>query len=164
MRWTGEADFEDDPRLEKLQEIYLKNRQQRLRNVAFDANATEGGENKSTSLLILSFQSGFCRTTSKLCWLVSGAPRTTRSSTTLPSPWRAPLASSEAPWASSRDFLSSVVLRLSIILQSTLASLSLMKGIYSLVKNTFKFTFIRQQSSCRKHSLYVHCSDNLHIL
>ena len=46
MRWTGEADIEDDPRLEKLQESYLKNREQGLRNIAFDANATEGGENK----------------------------------------------------------------------------------------------------------------------
>ena len=119
MMWTGEVDIEDDPRLEKLQQIYLKNREPRLRNVAFDANATEGGENKPTSPLTLSFQSGFCRTTSKLWWLVSGAPRTTRLSTTSPSPWRAPLASLEEPWACSQDFPSSVVLRLSITLQST---------------------------------------------
>ena len=32
--------------LERLQQIYLKKREQRLRNIAFDANATEGGENK----------------------------------------------------------------------------------------------------------------------
>ena len=46
MRWTGEEDIEDDPRLKMLQETYLKNREGRLRNIAFDANATEGGENK----------------------------------------------------------------------------------------------------------------------
>ena len=55
MRWTGEEDIEDDPLLKMLQETYLKNRERRLRNIAFDANATEGGENKPMSPLILSF-------------------------------------------------------------------------------------------------------------
>ena len=55
MRWTGEEDIEDDPLLKMLQETYLKNREGRLRNIAFDANATEGGENKPMSPLILSF-------------------------------------------------------------------------------------------------------------
>ena len=39
-------DIEDDPDLKRIQESYLKNREEKLRNIAFDGNATEGGENK----------------------------------------------------------------------------------------------------------------------
>ena len=56
----------DDPKLKNLVEIYLKNKEQKLRNIVFDANTTEGGEIKqSVSFKCLFFQSGVYRTTSK---------------------------------------------------------------------------------------------------
>ena len=44
VRWTGDADLANDPKLESLTEKYLKVREGRFRNIAFDANATSGGE------------------------------------------------------------------------------------------------------------------------
>ena len=46
VRWTGEEDFVNDPKLWSLKDDYLKIREGRLRNVAFNANATGGGEIK----------------------------------------------------------------------------------------------------------------------
>ena len=47
IRWTDEAEFiAEDPKLKNLVEIYLKNKEQKLRNIVFDANTTEGGEIK----------------------------------------------------------------------------------------------------------------------
>ena len=43
VRYTGEADLANDPKLESLVEVYLKNKENKLRNIAFDANATNGG-------------------------------------------------------------------------------------------------------------------------
>ena len=66
VRWTGDADLANDPKLESLTEKYLKVREGRFRNIAFDANATDGGEFKPTKTLLIQFcQSCLCRTTSK---------------------------------------------------------------------------------------------------
>ena len=46
VRWTGDTDLTNEPKLESLTENYLKNRARRLRNIAFNANATHGGEVK----------------------------------------------------------------------------------------------------------------------
>ena len=46
ITWTGEADLINDPKLESLTENYLKIRKERIRNIAFNANATSGGEVK----------------------------------------------------------------------------------------------------------------------
>ena len=47
IRWTDEAEFiAEDPKLKNLVEIYLKNKERKLRNIVFDANTTEGGEIK----------------------------------------------------------------------------------------------------------------------
>ena len=46
VRRTGEEDLVNDPKLLSLKDDYLKIREGRLRNVAFNANATGGGEIK----------------------------------------------------------------------------------------------------------------------
>ena len=46
VRWTGDADITNDPKLESLTENYLKIREGRLRNIAFSANVTGGDEIK----------------------------------------------------------------------------------------------------------------------
>ena len=46
VRWTGEEDLVNDPKLLSLTNDYLKMREGGLRNIAFDANATGGGEIK----------------------------------------------------------------------------------------------------------------------
>ena len=46
VRWTGEEDLVNDPKLLSLKDDYLKMRGGRLRNIAFNANATGGGEIK----------------------------------------------------------------------------------------------------------------------
>ena len=57
IRWTDEAEFiAEDPKLKNLVEIYLKNKERKLRNIVFDANTTEGGEIKTNS-----FQNVFFR-------------------------------------------------------------------------------------------------------
>ena len=44
VRWTGEEDLVNDPKLLSLKDNYLKIREGRLRNIAFNANAAGGGE------------------------------------------------------------------------------------------------------------------------
>ena len=48
VRWTGEEALANDPKLLSLKDKYLKIREGkgRLRNIAFNANATGGGEIK----------------------------------------------------------------------------------------------------------------------
>ena len=46
VRWAGEEDLVNDPKLLSLRDNYLKTRQGSLRNIAFNANATGGGEIK----------------------------------------------------------------------------------------------------------------------
>ena len=46
VRWTGEEELVNDPKLLSLKDDYLKMREGRLRNIAFNANATGGGEIK----------------------------------------------------------------------------------------------------------------------
>ena len=43
VRSAGEEDLVDDPELSSLKEDYLKIREERLKNIAFNANATYGG-------------------------------------------------------------------------------------------------------------------------
>ena len=43
VRWTGEEDLVNDLKLLSLTYDYLKMREGRLRNIAFNANATGGG-------------------------------------------------------------------------------------------------------------------------
>ena len=43
VRWTGEEDLVNDPKLLSLKDDYLKIREGSLRNIAFNANATGGG-------------------------------------------------------------------------------------------------------------------------
>ena len=44
IRWSGEQDLANDPKLASLTENYLNIREERIRNIAFNANATDGGE------------------------------------------------------------------------------------------------------------------------
>ena len=46
VRWAGEEDLVNDPKLLSLRDNYLKIREGSLRNIAFNANATGGGEIK----------------------------------------------------------------------------------------------------------------------
>ena len=46
VRWTGEEDLVNDPKLLSLKDDYLKIREGSLRNIAFNANAAGGGEIK----------------------------------------------------------------------------------------------------------------------
>ena len=46
VRWTGEEDLVNDPKLSSLKDNYLKMREGSLRNIAFNANAAGGGEIK----------------------------------------------------------------------------------------------------------------------
>ena len=46
VRWTGEEELINDPKLLSLKDDYLKMREGRLRNIAFNGNATGGGEIK----------------------------------------------------------------------------------------------------------------------
>ena len=54
VRWTGEEDLVNDPKLLSLKDDYMKIREGSLRNIAFNANATGGGE-----LKIMNFFSQF---------------------------------------------------------------------------------------------------------
>ena len=47
VRWTGEEALANDPKLLSLKDNYLKIRESRLRNIAFNANAIKGGEIKN---------------------------------------------------------------------------------------------------------------------
>ena len=44
IRWSGEQDLANDLKLASLTESYLKIREERIRNIAFNANAKDGGE------------------------------------------------------------------------------------------------------------------------
>ena len=67
VRWTGDADITNDPKLESLTENYLKIRKGRLRNIAFNANVTGGDEIKQMTNEFLQFcHKYFCRTIFKL--------------------------------------------------------------------------------------------------
>ena len=53
VRWIGEADLTNDPKLESLTKNYLKVREGRLRNIAFNANETSGGEVVLMKILLI---------------------------------------------------------------------------------------------------------------
>ena len=55
VRWIGEADLTNDPKLESLTKNYLKVREGRLRNIAFNANETSGGEVVLMKILLIFF-------------------------------------------------------------------------------------------------------------
>ena len=46
VRWTGDEDLANDPKLLSLKDNYLKIKEGKLRNIAFNSNATKGGEIK----------------------------------------------------------------------------------------------------------------------
>ena len=47
VRSAGVEDLVDDPELSSLKEAYLKIREDRLKNIAFNANATDGGSDQN---------------------------------------------------------------------------------------------------------------------
>ena len=52
IRWSGEQDLANDPKLASLTENYLKIREGQIRNIAFNANSTDGGETNENSFLL----------------------------------------------------------------------------------------------------------------
>ena len=51
IRWSGEQDLSNNQKLASLTERYLKIREEQIRNIAFNANSTDGGENNENSFL-----------------------------------------------------------------------------------------------------------------
>ena len=47
VRWAGEEDLMADAKLLSLKRDYLKIREDRLKNIAFNANATDGGSDQN---------------------------------------------------------------------------------------------------------------------
>ena len=47
VRWAGEEDLVADAKLMSLKRDYLKIREDRLKNIAYNANATDGGSNQN---------------------------------------------------------------------------------------------------------------------
>ena len=47
VRWVGEEDLIADAKLLSLKRDYLKIRENRLKNIAFNANATDGGTDQN---------------------------------------------------------------------------------------------------------------------
>ena len=47
VRWAGEEDLVADAKLLSLKRDYLKIREDRLKNIAFNANATDGGSDQN---------------------------------------------------------------------------------------------------------------------
>ena len=57
VRWAGEEDLVADAKLLSLKRDYLKIREDRLKNIAFNANATDGGSDQNEENIFSQFVS-----------------------------------------------------------------------------------------------------------
>ena len=135
VRWAGEEDLIADAKLLSLKRDYLMIRENRLKNIAFNANATDGGSDQNEENRFSQFVSETILPYDLQVVLVGiGSATYDKIEYDLTFTMEGALGLSGALWVFFQDSLFSAALGSSTTMQSTLASPSLTRGRHNVAQ------------------------------